>query len=51
MELGDRGGAGPGPGKPALEREGLELLQHTGGAGVEIGRGSGVRGAGEENRA
>lgn len=32
MELGDRGGAGPGPGKPALEREGLELLQHTVGA-------------------
>lgn len=50
MELGDRGGAGPGPGKPALEREGLELLQHTGGAGVETGSG-GVRGAGEENRA
>lgn len=32
MELGERGGAGPGPGKPALEREGLELLQHTVGA-------------------
>lgn len=45
MELGDRGGAGPGPGKPALEREGLELLQHTGRAGGGSGDG-GRRGLG-----
>ncbi|XP_064373968.1 selenoprotein S [Dromaius novaehollandiae] len=29
MEQDGGGGAAPGPGRPALEREGLELLQHT----------------------